>query len=283
MPEEAADNATQTPNTPSDPTALHCPQCDDSRKRPWYVLDVILLGSLFVLGAFGHASAVFFYFGGLRNDMMLPFYVAMIRLLLVLPTAACLLAILICVVWRWPRHIDHRVKLLVLLIVTIAVSVVWAGYLFLRLGPPGYMAYTWGLRTYARKHVDVAGVRVWRSSLDPNACEGVLIRIRIDDNGNPKPVLRSTGEDAELPECILCLEPRYIRLSLDAQQRPIVRLTWGSGFLGTWGVSVGHEQMEVPKTQPRTKEVLFNGQVFLNAGEYRLPLAPGAYVWHALE
>lgn len=54
-------------------------------------------------------------------------------------------------------------------------------------------------------------------------------------------------------------------------------------FDAMWGVAVGHPEMAVPATQPREKEILPNGQVLYHSGEYRLPLAPGAYVWHNIE
>jgi hypothetical protein len=44
--------------------------------------------------------------------------------------------------------------------------------------------------------------------------------------------------------------------------------------------------MEIPKTQPVQRREYGHGdnkQVLYDHGEYRLPLAPGAYVWHETE
>ena len=69
-------------------------------------------------------------------------------------------------------------------------------------------------------------------------------------------------------------------LVLGEAGRPTIRLGWG-GSLAYWGFVVGDETMTVPETQPRTKEEFPSGPVY-SPGEYRLPIAPGAYVWHQI-
>ncbi len=263
MPEEAADNATQTPNTPSDPTALHCLQGGHSKRRSWHILDVFLLGSLFLFGAFGYASPLLFYIGGMRNDMWLPFGAAICFLLLVPLAVICLLAVMIRVAWYWPRYIDRRRKLLISQIVTIVVSVVYIGLPFLGIGPPGYKTYTLGLRKYALKNVDVTAARTWLSSLDPNDCDGLEIDVRWGQDGEPV----ATPPSVVLPACLASLQPRYVRLALVGERDLAVALTWGSGLLGAWGLTVGPETMEAPPS------------VLSSWPDYSLDVSPGVRVW----
>lgn len=44
------------------------------------------------------------------------------------------------------------------------------------------------------------------------------------------------------------------------------------------GFVVGSEKMRIPETQPVTRREYPGGGVY-EPGEYRLPFAPGAYVW----
>lgn len=55
------------------------------------------------------------------------------------------------------------------------------------------------------------------------------------------------------------------------------------GPFGHWGVEIGPEDMPIPPTQPMRKVRSPNGDVYYEDGEYRLPLTPGAYVWHELQ
>lgn len=70
------------------------------------------------------------------------------------------------------------------------------------------------------------------------------------------------------------LNPHYVQLDKTETGRPKIRLTWG-GALGHWGVEIGPADMAMP----RMSDGKSNGE---EEDEYRLPLAPGAYVWHEL-
>jgi hypothetical protein len=48
-------------------------ETDVTRRRGWYLWDVFLLGFLFAFGALVYTVPLFFYVGGLRNDLALPF------------------------------------------------------------------------------------------------------------------------------------------------------------------------------------------------------------------
>ena len=118
--------------------------------------------------------------------------------------------------------------------------------------------------------VDVPAVQQWLSTIAPNSLDRQDVGAERDNEWEPHPI-------------IVRLNPRGYGVSLDDAGRPMLEMQWGSGVLGTWGVTIGHANMAIPETQPRTKEILSNGQVFYNDGQYRLPLAPGAYVWHNIE
>ena len=75
----------------------------------------------------------------------------------------------------------------------------------------------------------------------------------------------------EWPKSLEVFKPGVILLSADESGNPKVRLMWGSGFMGHWGVEIGMEDMRIPPSD------------FSQFGEYRLPLEPGVYVWHELQ
>ncbi len=87
------------------------------------------------------------------------------------------------------------------------------------------------------------------------------------------------------PPTITRLNPGYVDVGKTEDGQPKIRLTWGGGF-GHWGIEIGPEDMEVPQTLER------KGQEFgppdhrytvYDTGEYRLPFAPGAYVWYEIQ
>lgn len=249
----------------------------------WYAWDVILLGLLFAYGTFGNSFPLFSYIGGLRNDGTLLFRIVVWFIIFLPLPGICFLALIARVTVHWPRHIAGRKQLLVLQIVALIGPLAYLGLPFTWIGPPGYMTYTRGFRRYVQTNVDVPALRAWLGTVDPNIYGGVPIVVKVDEDGNVKPMSVNTGEAVKLPGVVLRLRPHYVRVLVEEGRRPAVRLTWGSGWLGTWGLTVGHEEMEIPETQLRTKEILPGGRVIFNDGEYRLPLAPGAYVWHNIE
>jgi hypothetical protein len=84
-------------------------------------------------------------------------------------------------------------------------------------------------------------------------------------------------ESTGWPLAIKSLRPHSLELHRDSANRPMVRLAW-CGFDDAWGVAIGSEDMEIPKTQP-PPPVKVGDRTFYEGGEYRLPLAPGVYVW----
>lgn len=243
-------------------------------ERAWYMWDAFLFGIFAGLCvAFLGVPSLLDYFVARRGG-----YPSFGGLFAFLGIALLLLGWLAVLCVRlfvtWPRRIRGLRRLLAAWFAAAVVLVACVVLPFVTLGP-GYKSQTWGFRRYIQARADIPAMQAWLDTIDPNVCDGLWI----DVAGTP-----SAGSPAvSFPAPVLDLEPRHVQLSLDVAKRPMVRLQWGSGLLGTWGLTVGHEEMPIPKTQPREKETLPSGQVFYNPGQYRLPLAPGAYVWHSIE
>ncbi len=120
--------------------------------------------------------------------------------------------------------------------------------------------FTHGFARRMQMRANVDGIRSWLDALDPNDYMGGPH----DSSGTP--VLRS-----KQPRAIARLRPRYAQVLPDEMGEPLVRLTWGGGFFGHYGLVVGHARMVTPPSD------------FSMYGEYRLPLAPGFYAWRQLE
>jgi len=235
----------------------------------WYLWDVPVLGYLILFGIVQYSFSVISFIGGLRNDGSLAFE-AVIGSVLLLPLAGiCLLLALIRILVYWPRHIRDRKRLRKLQIGVVLGLVIYLGLPFTGLLPPGYKTHTWGFRRYVRNQVDVSTIRAWLKTVDPNGCTGQ------DAGPDAWPVQRD-----DWPQPVVSMDPDYAALVLDEDGRPALRLGW-SGFDALWGLTIGSEDMAIPKTRPK-KRILPHGQDLYEYGQYHLPLLPGAYVWHDL-
>jgi hypothetical protein len=241
------------------------------RGLPWYLWDVPLLGVLLLFGIVENGFSVISYIGGLRNDGSLAFG-AVLWFVLLLPLAGIfLLLVLARILVFWPGHVRDRKKLRKLQVGVILGLVIYLGLPFTGLLPPGYKTHTWGFRKHVGANVDVHAIQQWLGTVDPNACAD-----------GPAWTTEWRAQRADWPEPVMRMNPQSVTLALDGEGRPTIRLAW-SGLDEFWGLAVGHAQMEIPQTQARTKEVLPGGRVSYDNGEYRLPVAPGAYVWHNIE
>jgi len=140
--------------------------------------------------------------------------------------------------------------------------------LFIPIQPysPGYKPFTYGFRERMRSKADVEDIRDWLRTLSKEDCTGRHIDILPDFF-----FFKSKWPDSiEWPKSLKVFNPHYVNLDLDENGKPKVRLTWGGPF-AHWGVVIGMEDMEIPESD------------FSRYGEYRLPLQPGAYVWHELQ
>jgi len=131
---------------------------------------------------------------------------------------------------------------------------------------PGYKPFTYHFREQMRTEADIPAIRNWLRTLSKEDCTGATVCLPSTSN----PLERSWPNSFEWPKSLKVFEPGYVKLDLDENSQPRVRLTWGGPF-GHWGIEIGMEDMKIPPSD------------FSEWGEYRLPLEPGAYVWHELQ
>jgi hypothetical protein len=248
----------------------------EPRARRWYVLDIVLIGGfLLAYAGFFGVSSLTRYWDGLSNGGR-----PMLDLLVVLGLGAVslglfvVLAVQVLIVWR--KRIESRRRFIAAALSLSIVLVVWIALPFMGLWPPGYEPFTSGFREYVRANVNLAVVREWLNAQDPNLFTGRMIEV-----ADPIRFTSCWPDTVVWASAITQLNPHYVQLDKTETGRPKIRLTWG-GALGHWGVEIGPEDMPIPETLPRRRNVIY-GQVFWDEGEYRLPLAPGAYVWYEIQ
>lgn len=134
------------------------------------------------------------------------------------------------------------------------------------LAQPGYKPYTYGFRERIRSKADIDAIQAWLRTLNREDCTGENIDILSDSFL----LLSRWPGSIDWPRSLKAFNPHYVKLDLDENGNPKVRLTWGGAF-AHWGVEIGTEDMEVPPSD------------FSRLGEYRLPLEHGAYVWYELQ
>ena len=121
------------------------------------------------------------------------------------------------------------------------------------LGASPFDMFVRGFTRYAARRVDVGAIQSWLTTLDPNDyrdSEGIWIEGRL--------------MESKQPPAIASLRPKWAQLTLDGRERLAVRLLWGSGMIGSWGIDVGCQDMLKPGSDSHTQYY---------------PLAAGAYVW----
>jgi hypothetical protein len=179
-----------------------------------------------------------------------------------------LLAVRVLVVW--PQRIENRRRFVAAVAFLSLVLVVWIALPFMGLWSPEYDPFTSGFREYVRANVNLGVVREWLNAQDPNLCTGRMIEV----SGTYRSALR-WPETTVWASAITQLNPHYVQLDKTETGRAKIRLTWG-GALGHWGVEIGPADMAMPRMSDGKSNVE-------EEDEYRLPLAPGAYMWHELQ
>ena len=247
------------------------------------ILLAVILGSVFV----GGPPGIIFYLGGLFNSMLVQLAVFLLAIpfipFFVCPVLSglCLVALLAFIVYRW-RKLGRGWRWSCVLLVALCVASVASPAL--RFGPTPVMMRVWGFYRYAQIKTDVPAIQAWLDTLDPNDCRDQSLEEKIA----PTAWLKDPLKFIPWPSCLAGFrsEDVHSRLLRDSEGRPMIRLSWGSGMMGTWGFVVGNRDMEIPKTEePRWKEYGYGAKKdrVQEPGEYRKPLAPGAYVWTMLE
>lgn len=233
----------------------------------WYFFDIFLVVIVYLYGTLNDPFGLLWYACGLYNRLELRAYILFMWVGLMAPAVLCGVVLLLRMIITWPKRIERKTKLLLL---RLLVVVGLGGYLvlpFIPVRPHGMNIYIRGFRHYIEAKVDIVGIRGWLATLGPEDC--VVYNITFSDGrkaSSPKDLQQN-----EWPRVIGKLKPRYVTLSLDDDKHPMVRLNWGSGFLGSWGIVVGSEMMPTPESDLSPH------------GEYRREIRHGAYIWYGMD
>ena len=236
--------------------------------RYWYVLDVLLIIVVFLYGTLNDPFGFISYFCGLYNRMIIRFMMTFVWVMWLIPAMLCFGVLLLRILLSWPKYIENKSKLLFLHLVMIVGLGVYFILPFIPVRPSGISMYIKGFETYIRAEADITGLRRWLDTLGPEDCVVYNITSAHDGSKSTSP---KDLQEQEWPAVINELKPRYVRLSVDDEKNPKVRLNWGSGFLGSWGLVVGQETMPTPESDLSLH------------GEYRKEICKGAYIWHGLD
>ena len=248
---------------------------EDARKGPWYICDALIVGAM-VLGS-PYFLQVLGYIAGLRNDMGLYYQFAFLTACGLWPLLVIGLALLVVhMICTWPRHVADRKKLRLLRMGAAGLLVVFVVLPFTPLRIPGPSGFDAGFRGHVLRTVDIPVVQAWLDTLSPDMCPMGLVSIR--PNGKPD----NWPASRDWPAALTHVNPQFIVFGQADANRVTIRLMWSS-LDDSWGVEIGPEDMPIPPTQPSRRMRRPNGDVYYEHGESRLPLAPGAYVWHGIE
>ena len=119
-----------------------------------------------------------------------------------------------------------------------------------------YKFFMYGLKDRVRSKADTEDIRDWLGMLSEEYF--------IADHFTNIP-------SDEWAKSLKALKPGRVYPSSDENGNRKVRLMWGSGAMGHWGVVIGMEDMITPPSD------------YSHYGEYILPLEPGVYVWWSFE
>ncbi|OHB65001.1 MAG: hypothetical protein A2Y77_07095 [Planctomycetes bacterium RBG_13_62_9] len=208
------------------------------------------LAAWFVWGPLGIVS----YVGGLFNSML----TFMVLLLVALPTPAAVIGLPVLVVYTactWRRQTRSGRRSLILWMVATAGLACPFCLGLAGLSPSPFDMFVRGFVRYVERRADIGAIQGWVSTLDPNELA--------DEYGTVEKLLA----DSDQPPAVKRLSANSVMAMLDDRGHPMVRLLWGSGMIGHWGIMVGRKDMAMPPSDAS------------DSGEHRFPLAPEAYIW----
>ncbi len=111
-----------------------------------------------------------------------------------------------------------------------------------------------GFRERVRSKADIESIRDWLEMLSKDDYNS--------SHYNPIP-------PSKHPKLLKVLKPVRVGLLADKNSNPKVRLMWGSGFMGHWGVDIGMADMEIPKADVSEWTYCW------------LLVEPGVYIWES--
>jgi hypothetical protein len=215
------------------------------------VISMILLALWLICGPLGPIL----YLGG-RFNSMLVWTLSSLMLLLMLPALILFLVLLVYTPVVWRRRTSRERRSLILRIVLTGGLVVPIVVGFTGLTASPFDLYVRGFARYVKVHADIVAIQDWLNTLNRN--EYIL-----GDHG----IAEKQFVGSEQPSCIAHLHSKWATVRPDDSGHLTVKLLWGGGLIGHWGIVVGHRDMPIPPSDAS------------RFGEQRFPLAPGAYIW----
>jgi hypothetical protein len=211
----------------------------------------LFVASWFVWGPFG----LVFYVNGLFNSIA-AFLLIPVLFVLIPAAGICLFVLVMRMALHWCEFSDGEKRRRIIWAAVPFAFVLSSGMWFAGLQPaPGEM-FVRGFAGYAERRADVPAIQDWRHTLDPNFC--------VNEGGYAQ---ERRLMPSEQPPAIASLEPKWAGVRPDGRGRLMVRLLWGGGLIGHWGIVIGPPDMPTPPSDPYASR------------EDRSPLAPGVYVW----
>lgn len=226
----------------------HIPSVDGIKWRPVLasLLGLAILSSV-VLGPAWLSS----YMAGLLNS-------GMISILLAVSALVAWVGLLVIACLQFVRSLRSSRKMAAGLWLSAAAGIVLAFALFFTgTTPSSEVFFARGVIMHLEMQTDVNAIQAWVESLDPSDC--------LDDQ-RPNSRQRYLARADQPP--VLKRQTDAVRLKLDADGAPSVRLAWGGGKGGTWGLVIGRRDMGTPPSEPGMY------------GERRTELRPGVYFWY---
>ncbi len=224
----------------------------DRLRRAIVIVLVVILAALWLI--WGPVEPIC-YVGGLFNSMYV--WVLMLYLsLLIGPAIVLFPALVVYTPITWYRQTPRARRCLILWTLAAGglVIPIFTGFAGLTASP--FDKYVRGFAKYAERRAGVGAIQVWLGKQDPNmlsAKYGVVIQKDLTGPEQPAPIAD--------------LHPKRAAILLGDKGYLVVRLLWGSGFVGHWGIVVGPTDMPMSPPDSSTSR------------EQRFPLVPGAYVW----
>lgn len=240
---------------------------DVARARNWlWCFSDAVLAAGFVLSYVGilAVSAVVAYILGLQQEP--PFFLDLLCLLLLL--LLILSASMIFVRTIRSKYITGQRGLKRLRLGMILGILICLVLPFTRFRPPIYRARAAGFRHYVKANVNVEAMQAWLKTLDPKICTGTY-----PYELHSGATIESWWPDAAVwAKGITPTNPHFATLSLDQAGQPVIRIMWLSWTLGFshYGLVVGDDGLTLHSLNSKK-------------GEYRLSVAPGAYVCYETE
>jgi hypothetical protein len=197
-------------------------------------------------------------------------------LILGMVTVIGLVVVVIRMIITWPRHIGSRPRVRRLRLLVVLGLLAYCALPYTPFALRHKFSFMRGFEKYAKANVDISAIQAWLAEIDPNEFD--------KDDGD---AWQKRHEAAlQLPAIARLAGDARLRVvvSGEEQGRPMVYLCWFSWLRGSWGVAVGHEDMEIPYTEsPFWHYDASGNKTYREHGEYRSQIAPGAYVWADLD